>query len=250
MGRFFLINSKSCWIWNSLDNWIFLSYHTVVYSLFPTPQVILLLILLYYLINKLTVQQKCMVTIETSMNTYVTFLHLHCLFVCFKGGGVHLAWLIESVFAEFPVGPALPPHPKMYREAWVKPNPVKDLKQDCSTSLSLTPCPWGGIASWTWGLWLCFLGCMAGFPITLQVVHHTSLLITRPCLVRRVNQGGRSNIISHTTRKHTETKANSYRDRKNIYYRIVASTNTCYYSENQVFGGVTIRVLCSKRGCY
>ena len=33
-------------------------------------------------------------------------------------------------------------------------------------------------------------------------------------------------------------------------YRIVVSTNTCYYSENQVFGGVTIRVLCSKRGCY
>ena len=33
-------------------------------------------------------------------------------------------------------------------------------------------------------------------------------------------------------------------------YRIVTSTNTCYYSENQVFGGVTIRVLCSKRGCY
>ena len=33
-------------------------------------------------------------------------------------------------------------------------------------------------------------------------------------------------------------------------YRIVASTNTCYYSENQVFGGVTIQVLCSKRGCY
>ena len=33
-------------------------------------------------------------------------------------------------------------------------------------------------------------------------------------------------------------------------YHIVASTNTCYYSENQVFGGVTIRVLCSKRGCY
>ena len=33
-------------------------------------------------------------------------------------------------------------------------------------------------------------------------------------------------------------------------YRIVASTNTCYYSENQVFGGVTIRVLNSKRGCY
>ena len=39
-----------------LKNWIFLSYHTVVYWLFPTPQVILLLILLYYLINKLTVQ--------------------------------------------------------------------------------------------------------------------------------------------------------------------------------------------------
>ena len=36
----------------------------------------------------------------------------------------------------------------------------------------------------------------------------------------------------------------------NFIYRIVASTNTCYYSENQVFGGVTIRVLCSKRGCY
>ena len=35
-----------------------------------------------------------------------------------------------------------------------------------------------------------------------------------------------------------------------INYRIVASTSTCYYSENQVFGGVTIRVLCSKRGCY
>jgi hypothetical protein len=35
-----------------------------------------------------------------------------------------------------------------------------------------------------------------------------------------------------------------------ITYRIVASTNTCYYSENQAFGGVTIRVLCSKRGCY
>ena len=33
-------------------------------------------------------------------------------------------------------------------------------------------------------------------------------------------------------------------------YRIVASTNTCYYLENQVFGGVTIRVLCSKRGCH
>ena len=37
---------------------------------------------------------------------------------------------------------------------------------------------------------------------------------------------------------------------QNYIYRIVASTNTCYYSENQVFGGVTIRVLCSKRGCY
>ena len=35
-----------------------------------------------------------------------------------------------------------------------------------------------------------------------------------------------------------------------IDYRTVVSTNTCYYSENQVFGGVTIRVLCSKRGCY
>ena len=35
-----------------------------------------------------------------------------------------------------------------------------------------------------------------------------------------------------------------------LVYRIVASTNTCYYSGNQVFGGVTIRVLCSKRGCY
>ena len=33
-------------------------------------------------------------------------------------------------------------------------------------------------------------------------------------------------------------------------YRIVESTNTCYYSENKVFGGVTIRVLCSKMGCY
>ena len=33
-------------------------------------------------------------------------------------------------------------------------------------------------------------------------------------------------------------------------YRIVARTNTCYYSEKQVFGGVTIRVLCSERGCY
>ena len=30
----------------------------------------------------------------------------------------------------------------------------------------------------------------------------------------------------------------------NMKYCIVASTNTCYYSENQVFGGVTIRVLC------
>ena len=40
------------------------------------------------------------------------------------------------------------------------------------------------------------------------------------------------------------------RKSKYIRYRIVASTNTCYYSENQVFGGVTIRVLCSKRGCY
>ena len=36
----------------------------------------------------------------------------------------------------------------------------------------------------------------------------------------------------------------------NFEYRIVPSTNMCYYSENQVFGGVTIRVLCSKRGCY
>ena len=33
-----------------------------------------------------------------------------------------------------------------------------------------------------------------------------------------------------------------------LIYRIVSSTNTCYYSENQVFGGVTIRVLCSKKG--
>ena len=61
MGRTFLINSTSCWIGNSVDNfqlknWIFLSYHTVVYWLFPTPQVILLLILLYYLIKKLTVE--------------------------------------------------------------------------------------------------------------------------------------------------------------------------------------------------
>ena len=38
--------------------------------------------------------------------------------------------------------------------------------------------------------------------------------------------------------------------KSSLKYRIVASTNTCYYSENQVFGGVTIRVLCSKRGCY
>ena len=33
-------------------------------------------------------------------------------------------------------------------------------------------------------------------------------------------------------------------------WRIVASTNMGYYSENQVFRGVTIWVLCSKRGCY
>ena len=41
--------------------------------------------------------------------------------------------------------------------------------------------------------------------------------------------------IEFPTRKH-----NMFRlDTVNIY-RIVASTNTCYYSENQVFGGVTI----------
>ena len=39
-----------------------------------------------------------------------------CLFVCFKGGSV-----IKSIFAEFPVGSALPPHPKVL----VKPNPMK-----------------------------------------------------------------------------------------------------------------------------
>ena len=42
------------------------------------------------------------------------------------------------------MGPTLPPHPKMYREAWVKPNPVKDLKQDCSTSFVLNPMPTRG----------------------------------------------------------------------------------------------------------
>ncbi len=35
-----------------------------------------------------------------------------------------------------------------------------------------------------------------------------------------------------------------------LIYRIIASTSTCHYSENQVFRGVTIWVLCSKMGCY
>ena len=51
-----------------------------------------------------------------------------------------------------------------------------------------------------------------------------------------------SNSIDNTQ----QTPSESF----NQIYRIVASTNTCYYSENQVFGGVTIRVLCNKRGCY
>ena len=33
-------------------------------------------------------------------------------------------------------------------------------------------------------------------------------------------------------------------------YRIVASTNTCYYSENQVFGGVTTRDMSLIETCY
>ena len=34
-----------------------------------------------------------------------------------------------------------------------------------------------------------------------------------------------------------------------LIYRIVASTNTCYYSENQVFGGVTTRDMSLNETC-
>ena len=37
----------------------------------------------------------------------------------------------------------------------------KGFEFDWSSSLSLTPCPHGGIASLDWGFLLCFLGCMA-----------------------------------------------------------------------------------------
>ena len=33
-------------------------------------------------------------------------------------------------------------------------------------------------------------------------------------------------------------------------YRIVAGTNTCYYSENQVFGGVTTRDMSLNKTCF
>ena len=44
--------------------------------------------------------------------------------------------------------------------------------------MPLTPYLQGGIASWTED-WVCFLGCMVGFAITVRVTRHTSSLITK-----------------------------------------------------------------------
>ena len=46
---------------------------------------------------------------STTKLSYIRHVESYSLFVCFKGGGVHLSFEIESVFSEFPMGPALPP---------------------------------------------------------------------------------------------------------------------------------------------
>ena len=53
----------------------------------------------------------------------------------------------------------------------------------------LNPMPTWRHSVLDWGLLLCFLGCMAEFSHHLAGCHHTSPLITKPCLMRRVNQG-------------------------------------------------------------
>ena len=64
-----------------------------------------------------------------------------------------LALRFESIFAEFPMGPTLPPLSRMYCGVPVKPNPVKDLSLTLSQQRTVILLLW---AAW-WN-----------FPITLQ----------------------------------------------------------------------------------
>ena len=50
--------------------------------------------------------------------------------------------------------------------------------------------------------------------------------------------------------RQTKMWLSSYDRKISMIYRIVASTNTCYYSENQVFGGVTNRDMSLNETCY
>ena len=51
--------------------------------------------------------------------------NIFCLFVCFKGGSVHLAWQIESVFAEFPVDPEAPSTLECVEKGYLIPFEIK-----------------------------------------------------------------------------------------------------------------------------
>ena len=75
------------------------------------------------------------------------------------------------------------------------------------------------------------------------------VFITVPFLVDLSKNRGQNLVKNNIYRKLVKLHRGTIRF-DNINYCIVASTNTCYYSENQVFGGVTIRILCSKRGGY
>ena len=78
-------------------------------------------------------------------------------------------------------------------------------------------------------------------PNTMKIGLLTLALLGRPCYCLH------NDPFVCKSRQRRASKLDFFQNciwQVNFTYRIVMSTNTCYYSENQVFGGVTIRVLC------
>ena len=74
----------------------------------------------------------------------MNFFSYVCLFLCSREVYcVHACLANPICICSIPNVPKVPPHLKVYREVRVMIN-----EQNWSSSLSLTPCPWGGMASW------------------------------------------------------------------------------------------------------
>ena len=114
------------------------------------------------------------------------------LFVCLLKGGVvvlHTCLTIRNRICSIPRGPSHSLH--IWRCIAVC--QLSSIQWRIWTGLIflvvLNPMPTWRHSVLDWGLLLCFLGCMAEFSHHLAGCHHTSPLITKPCLMRRVNQG-------------------------------------------------------------